>query len=189
MHEPPSHSRTFLNPDPEAAKADQAACPPSPPAQESANPGTADRSRPRSRSTERRRHPRTEGPEPAEIVVALVRAGSARHRNPGPRRAPAVTTGAQEPQVTRPSPLPPGTAKQQRAGFEPLGPRPAGGEVAGPAPCNAVSSRRVLTEMGRQLAPFAPCHPSSTGRGTVSSCSGICSLSEEGQFVSIYQSA
>jgi hypothetical protein len=43
---------------------------------------------------------------------------------PGPRRAPAVTTSAQQPQLTRPSPQPPGTAKQHRAGFEPLTPSP-----------------------------------------------------------------
>jgi hypothetical protein len=81
MHEPPSTQPEPPQPDPKATTADQAAC------LQALQPrnrptGTADRSRPRSRSTERRRHPRTEGPEPAEIVVALVRAGSARHRTP-----------------------------------------------------------------------------------------------------------
>jgi len=78
----PQQSQSFLNPDLAAAKADQRPAPPSPPAQESANrarqtdPGPG-RGAPSAAGV---RAP--EGPEPAEIVVALVRAGSARHRKP-----------------------------------------------------------------------------------------------------------
>jgi hypothetical protein len=64
-------------------------------------------------------------------------------KTPGPRRAPAVTTSAQQPQVTRPSPLRPPTAKQHRAGFEPLTPTAAAGQR--PLPTRQASPRTGQT--------------------------------------------
>jgi hypothetical protein len=107
----PSSTRTYRPPR-------QTSGPPSkPPRAESANRARQTDPVPGRGGPERRRRPRTEGPEPAEIVVARVRTPS---RTPGPRRAAAGTAGVQEPQVTRYLPLRPGTAKPQRAGFEPL---------------------------------------------------------------------
>ena len=80
-HEPPQYSRTFLTPDREAAKAYQR---PTLQALQGRNgqPGTAGRSRPgRGRPSAAGVRARR-GPEPAVIVVALVRAGSVQHRKP-----------------------------------------------------------------------------------------------------------
>ena len=127
MHEPPSTQPDLPQSGPRGRQGRPSGLPSKPSSPGIGQPGTADRSRPRSRSTERRRRPRTAGTGASRDCG---RPGPRRVRTlpetPGPRRAPAVTTGAQEPQVTRPSPLPPGTAKQQRAGFEPLTPAAAG---------------------------------------------------------------
>ena len=109
----------LLDPDLETAKANQR-----PPLQ--ALPGQerpTGNGRPfpsRSRRTERRRRCARRDRSQPEIVVALVRTGSARH--PEPWSAPGISGHGRrtEPQVTPPSPLPPRTAKQHEAGFEPL---------------------------------------------------------------------
>ena len=91
----------FLNPDLEAAKADQR------PALQAlqagiGQPETADRFHPGHRGPKRRRRPRMEGPQPARDRgrpgPRRVRTPS---RTPGPCRAPAGRAGGQEPQVTR----------------------------------------------------------------------------------------
>jgi hypothetical protein len=108
-------------PGPRSRQGRPATRPPSPPRQESANrkrqtdpvPVAEDRSAAGGR-------PRR-GPEPARDRgrpgPRRVRTPS---RTPGPYRAPAVTAGGQDLQVTRYSPLRPRTAKQHEVGFEPL---------------------------------------------------------------------
>jgi hypothetical protein len=120
---PPSHSRTFLNPGLEAATADQRPAPPSPPRADTANRKrqTAPSPVAENRGAAGGRAPR--GPAPARDPGRPVRAAS---KPPGPRRAPAGTTGAQAPQVTRHAPLRPRTANQHAAGFEPS---PEGGQL------------------------------------------------------------
>jgi hypothetical protein len=164
MHEPPSTQPDLPQPGPRGRQGRPSGLPSKPSSPGIGQPGTADRSRPRSRSTERRRRPRTAGTGASRDCG---RPGPRRVRTlpetPGPRRAPAVTTGAQEPQVTRPSPLPPGTAKQQRAGFEPLTPAAAG---LRPLPTRLASpwtglalrlSWRPLLSRPSQLRPRRPC--------------------------------
>jgi hypothetical protein len=79
----PQHSRIFLNPDPEAAKADQRPALSKP--SQGRNQPTG-HGRPIPSPVVEHRAPQTSahrrGPEPAVMVVALVRAGSARHRKP-----------------------------------------------------------------------------------------------------------
>jgi hypothetical protein len=113
-HEPPSPQPDLPQPGPRQGR--PAAHPPNPPRAETAKPGTADRSRPRSWRTECRRR-RTEGTgasrDRGHPGPRWVRAAS---ETAGPRWAPAVTAGVPESQVTQHSPLRPWPANQRGAG-------------------------------------------------------------------------
>jgi hypothetical protein len=79
----PQRSRTFLNPTQRPPTADQQPCPPSPPTAGTGRPGTAGLILPPAAQDQRAEAVfAPTAPEPAQIVVVLVRAGSARHRNP-----------------------------------------------------------------------------------------------------------
>jgi hypothetical protein len=80
-HEPPSHSRTFLNPGLWAPTADHRPAPPSPPGQKRPTGQGRPIPIPGRGGLERRRRPAQREPKPPVIVV-LVRAGSACHRKP-----------------------------------------------------------------------------------------------------------
>ena len=119
MHEPPSTQPDLPQPGPRGRQGRPSGLPSKPSSPGIGQPGTADRSRPRSRSTERRRRPRTGGTgasrDRGRPGPRRVRTPS---RTPGPRRAAAGTAGAQQPQLTRPSPLRPRPAKRHGSGFE-----------------------------------------------------------------------
>jgi hypothetical protein len=67
----------------------------------------------------RRKYPRPDKTESAAIVVALVRGGSARHREPGPPWARAVIRGTQDVQVTGYSRSGPRRVERRDGGWEP----------------------------------------------------------------------
>jgi hypothetical protein len=138
---------------------------------------------------QRRGHSRIRAPEASATgresarSCGLVRTAS---KPPGPRRAPAVTTSVQEPQVTRPTPPRPGTAKQHEARFgshltaaagqRPLPTRqasPRTGLTLPPRWCHRRQARAMFILTGR--APDVPYASVGNGHSRTTRV-GACSL-------------